>query len=113
MLIENEYEIGEQRMNKKLLISQERRRVAKILYDNMKKGEPTEEDIDKEFLACTGWLRNFMQCNGLSLRRKTSIAQKDPDNLTDKLVSFVLQVRRLSLQIPGSRYYRNGRNICS
>ena len=37
-----------------------------------------------------------MQRNGLSLRRKTSIAQKDPDRVIDKLVAFVLQVRRLS-----------------
>ena len=65
------------RVSRKLIMKK-----AKILYDDMKKGEQTEEDIDNEFLASTGWLRNFMQRNGLSLRRKT----------------------------PGSRYYRNGRN---
>ena len=59
---------------------------AKILFDDMKKGEQTEEDIDNEFLASTGWLRNFMKRNGLSLRQKTSIVQKDPDKLIDKLV---------------------------
>ena len=81
------------RVSRKLIMKK-----AKILFDDMKKGEQTESDIDNEFLASTGWLRNFMKRNGLSLCRKTSIAQKDPDKLIDKLVSFVLQVRRLSLR---------------
>ena len=76
---------------------------AKIVYDDMTKEPEFENDTNTDFLASTGWLRNstgclrnFMQRNGLSLRRKTSIAQKDSDKLTDKLVSFVLLVRRLS-----------------
>ena len=44
----------------------------------MKKGEQTEEDIDNEFLARTGWLRNFMKRNGLSLRRKKIYSAKRP-----------------------------------
>ena len=43
-----------------------------------------------------GWLGNFMKPNGFPLQIGTSIAQKDPDELVDKLVSFVLHVRRLS-----------------
>ena len=35
-----------------------------------------------------------MKRYGLSLRQKTSVAQKDPGKLIDKLVSFVLHVRR-------------------
>ena len=37
-----------------------------------------------------------MKRNGLSLRRKTSICQKDPEQLIDKLVSYIIQVRRLT-----------------
>ena len=36
-----------------------------------------------------------MQRHGLSLRRKTTQAQKDPNHLVDKLVMYVLQVRKL------------------
>ena len=42
-----------------------------------------------------GSLEKFMRCNHLSLRRKTSAAQKDPDCLVAKIVAYVLHVRRL------------------
>ena len=71
---------------------------AKIIYDDMVKEPECENDTNTDFLASTGWLRNFMQRTGLSLRCKTSIAQKDPDKLIDKLESFVSQVRRLYLK---------------
>ena len=32
------------------------------------------------------------------LQRKTSVAQKDPDQLIGKLVSFALHVRRLAMK---------------
>ena len=63
----------------------------KIMYDEMTKNRE-ENDSNVDFLASTGWLRNFMKRNGLSLQRKNSIAQKDPDKLADKLVSSVLHV---------------------
>ena len=43
----------------------------------------------------TGWLNNFMRRNGLSLRRRTTTAQQDPARLTDKIISYILHVRRL------------------
>ena len=39
-----------------------------------------------------------MKRNNLMLRRKTSIAQKDPDLLVAKIVSYILRVRRLRLK---------------
>ena len=37
-----------------------------------------------------------MRRNGLSLRRKTSVAEKDPSSLIDKLVSSILHVGRFA-----------------
>ena len=36
-----------------------------------------------------------MKRNGLSLRRKTSVALRDPDRMVAKLASYVIQFRRL------------------
>ena len=36
-----------------------------------------------------------MRRNNLSLRRKSSVAQKDPEKLIAKLVSYVIQTRRM------------------
>ena len=61
----------------------------------VERGESTED-----FKANVGWLRHFMKRYGLSLRRKTSMAQKDPDQVIDKLVAFVLRVRRIATKHP-------------
>ena len=68
----------------------------------MKKAEITHRDMTEnnlvdgdDFKASRGWLCRFMKRNGLSLRRKTSIAQQDPERMAAKLVSYVIQVRRL------------------
>ena len=69
-----------------------------VVYDEMKLGETANTANEEEFKASTGWLKNFMRCNYLSLRRKTSIAQKDLDRLVSKVVSYVLQVRHMKAQ---------------
>ena len=58
---------------------------AKQLYDE--KCLESEKDLLK---ATTGWLDKFMRRNGLSLRRKTTTAQQDPNRLIDKLISYIL-----------------------
>ena len=57
----------------------------------------TSEGIlkNEEFKASREWLEKFRHHNNLSLRRKTSIAQKDPEKLITKLVSYVIQIRRI------------------
>ncbi len=42
-----------------------------------------------------GWVQKFMNRNGLSIRRRTTEAQKNPNQLVDKLCAFILKVRRL------------------
>lgn len=36
----------------------------------------------------------FMNRHGLTLRKRTSLAQHDPGNLIDRVISFILNVRR-------------------
>ena len=57
-------------------------------------------ELTEDFKASVGWLRHFMKRYGLSLRRKTSMAQKDPDQVIDKLVAFILHVRRVAMKQP-------------
>lgn len=68
----------------------------------MKKAEVTYRDMTEnnlvdndDFKASRGWLEKFMKRNDLSLRRKPSVAQQDPDRMVAKLVSYVIHVRRL------------------
>jgi len=67
----------------------------------MKKAEIIYRDltgvnnVGEDFKASRGWLQKFMKRNGLSLKRKTSVAQQDPERLVAKVVSYIIQVRRL------------------
>ena len=68
-------------------------RKANFLYDE------TVGDDDYEnhrFFASRGWLEKFIKGNCLSLRKCTTTAQKDPAQLINKLVSYVLEVRHLT-----------------
>ncbi|KAL2096389.1 hypothetical protein ACEWY4_008537 [Coilia grayii] len=49
---------------------------------------PTLSDSGAQFRASRGWLEKFLNRNGFALRRRTTMAQKNPDLLTEKLVSF-------------------------
>ena len=65
---------------------------AEITYRSIKAGN---NDDFEEFKASRGWLTRFMKRNGLSLRRKTSVAQQDPERHVAKLVAYIVQVRRM------------------
>ena len=54
-----------------------------------------EQQNMEDFTASNGWIQKFMSRHGLSLRRKTTVAQKDPEQLVHKLVAYVLQARIL------------------
>ena len=47
------------------------------------------------FVASRGWLEKFMRRNNLSLRRRTTLAQKDPSFMIEKLLAYILHVRRI------------------
>ena len=55
------------------------RKKAVIIYGDLKRIDP--DRFDEKFEAINGWLFKFMKRHNLSLRRKTSVAQKDPDLL--------------------------------
>ena len=64
------------------------------IYNEKAKENDCEGSIT--FVASTRWLLKFKHKNGLSLSRKTSVAEKDPSRLIDKLVSSILHVRRFA-----------------
>ena len=72
------------------------RKKAIIVYGDLKRIDP--DRYNEKFEAINGWLFKFMKRHNLSLRRKTSVAQKDPDLLIAKIVSYILRVRRLRMK---------------
>ena len=72
------------------------RKKAGIIHADLKCIDP--DRFDEKFEVTNGWLFKFMKRHNLSLRRKTSVAQKDPDLLIAKIVSYILHVRRLRIK---------------
>ncbi|KAG1968293.1 pogo transposable element with KRAB domain [Pimephales promelas] len=55
----------------------------------------TVSDSRNRFTASAGWLDRFLQRNDFSVRRRTTVAQKDARHLTEKLVNFVTYTTRI------------------
>ena len=48
-----------------------------------------------DFCVSEGWLEKFMSRNVLSLCRRTTQAQKTPEQIIDKLISYIFDVCQL------------------
>ena len=61
----------------------------------------------EDFSASNGWLWNFLKRNSLTIRRATSISQKAPANVAEKLVAFIRYIRfkRIEHNYPLSKTY--------
>ena len=78
-------------MSRKLI-----RKKAIMAYGDLKRIDP--DRYDEKFEATNGWLFKFMKQHNLSLRRKTSVAQKDSDLLIAIILYYILCVRRLRMK---------------
>ena len=71
----------------------------------MLKAAKFQEEKEKEDLNITkltfsqGWLEKFMSRNGMSVKCRTTEAQKSPDQLIDKLCAYILKLRRLRMKM--------------
>ena len=62
--------------------------------NNVTAGSDDSEEISqRDFIASNGWVVRFMNRHGLTLRKRTSLAQHDPGNLIDHVISFILNER--------------------
>lgn len=53
-----------------------------------------EDNTRSVFKASRGWVDKFLERNELRVRRRTTVAQKEPDKMIEKMVSFVLFMER-------------------
>lgn len=63
---------------------------AKEVYATVSDGRDEES-----FTASAGWLDKFLKRNDFSVRRRTTVAQKDAKHFTEKLVNFVTYTTRI------------------
>lgn len=54
-----------------------------------------EEDSCTTFIASDGWLRKFLKRNRFSLRKRTTVAQKTPEHVKEKVIDFLAFVHNL------------------
>ena len=56
--------------------------------------EDNEGISQQDFKASNSWVVRFMNRHGLTLRKRTSLAQHDPGSLIDRVISFIFNLRR-------------------
>ena len=63
-------------------------------------GGKTITDLNSKTISFSdGWVQKFMRRHGLSIRRRTTEAQKNPSQLIDKLCAYVVKVRKLRQRV--------------
>ena len=78
----------EERLKNRILENRERRIHVSRRRVQLWAIEMTTED-EGDFKASNGWLDKFLKRNGFSLRKRTTVCQRTPDEYIPKLVSFV------------------------
>ena len=53
--------------------------------------------LDDEFTASRGWLEKSLLRHSLSLRRRTTVSQRLAVDLVPKVLSFILNIRRVNI----------------
>ena len=53
--------------------------------------------INDSFVASHGLCEKILQRCGFSLRRKTTIAQKDPSYMVDCIIAYMMYIRRIQI----------------
>ena len=56
--------------------------------------ENVEDATSSVFKASRGWLENFRKSSSLSVGRRTTVAQKSPNMMLEKMVSFIRFMER-------------------
>ena len=63
-------------------------------------GEKTITDLNSKIISFgDGWVQKFIREHDLSIRRRTTEAQKNPSQLIDKLCAYVVKVRKLRQRV--------------
>ena len=52
---------------------------------------------EEEFSASRGWLEKFLKRKGFSLRRRTTVSQRLPEDSLSKVSLFILRIRKLKI----------------
>ena len=64
-----------------------------------------------DFQGSTSWRERFMKRNGLSMRTRTSLCQKMPEEYEDKVLEFHRYVIRARKEAPAGDYELNQPNL--
>lgn len=69
----------------------------KMVMLEAKRLHSVQPDGDPQFLASEGWMRGFMARKKITLRRRTTVAQRIPNELGEKIVSYISQIRHFRM----------------
>ena len=72
-------------------------RVSRKMIRDKARAMMTGKDPLSQFKASRGWLQLFLRRKSLSLRKKTTVCQKTPDDVIPKLVSYCMHIRKLQI----------------
>ena len=71
-------------------------------------------EASQTFAASRGWLEKFLKRQALTLRRRTTVSQRLPQDLVPRVVGFVMHIRRILLreEIPLSAIENMDETLC-